>query len=121
MAMSRSIVLIQLGSVLTFIAHVPIGVHANHVLNHVLMYNSYAELILDQGEKYPLTGEQTPLPLSSPGIKNQNNPGTEELAPPLVAYCIRGASWGSTGELTLPLRIKNSWQPDQPSNYPDLN
>lgn len=45
---------------------------------------------------------------------------TEELVPPRVAYYIRGASWGSTEELTLPMRVKDSWQPDQPSNYPDL-
>ena len=59
-------VLPQLGSVLIFVACVTTRAHENHVLNHVLKYESFAKL------PFPLTRE-LPLTLGGPGVMDSHD------------------------------------------------
>lgn len=68
LAMSGSVVLTQLGSVLMSIAHVTTGAYVNYVLNRVLKYKGHAELLplltAPHGRAGPLHLGKLALPLT---------------------------------------------------------
>lgn len=84
MAMSGSMVLPHLGSVLMSLAHVTTGAQANHVLDHVLKYKDFTRLALaltDPGRAALPTGELA-LFFTGPGIMDPDDPGMRMLILP---------------------------------------
>lgn len=84
MAMSGTVILRQLGSVLMSVGPVSTGAHVNHLLNYMLKYEGHAGWSLPS-LALPLMGE---LPLPNTHIH------LGKLAPPFTM---------SVGELALPL------------------